>query len=43
MVAHLGCDGDAVPWGAADPQPAAEELLATPTRLTALWDRVPDK
>jgi hypothetical protein len=25
------------------PQPAAKELLATPVRLAALWNRVPDE
>jgi hypothetical protein len=42
-VAHFGCDDDAVPWGPAGPQPATKELLATPVRLAALWNRVPDE
>lgn len=36
----LSGEHDAVTWGPAGPQPAAEELLAAPVRLTALWDRV---
>jgi hypothetical protein len=39
----LGHDDDAVVWGPADLQPAAQELLAAAVCLSALWDQVAEQ